>query len=363
MNLIATVTSKEMQKLRARWKLEGGIAVVPGQRAISQQNAAPVVELSTLEELTWPKEGFVLRAPGDDRSALPDGHAYAGAMFVYDWSTKEVVWESDWGDRLITPHGFVLADGVVYVADLEAANIFKVSLSEPGKLLSRISHPALNDIHGIARTKRGLLVSNCGTDCLIELDFAGNSLWEWWAGDHGMTLTPSGLTREAGRGGEHRNRYYHTRYQVTHVNNVDCYGPNDEYVLATLFHQGMIVRIDRTNPRARQRAEIVLAGLARPHGPIPYSGGWLVCNSLGKEIVTLDPELDVVERIPYDGGWIQDATELSNGHILLNDVDNHVLVELAGPDWHEAERVPYDHSWRMAEIRELPDGWPSVTSH
>jgi hypothetical protein len=357
MNLIATITSKQMATLRARWKLEGGIPVVPGQRSVSAQNAAPVVELSTLEELTWPKEGYILRGHDDPGSSLPDHAAIAGSMIVYDWTAKRVVWESSWGDRLITPHGFVLADGCAYVADLEGANIFKVSLTEPGKLLARFSHPALNDIHGIARTSRGLLVANSGTDCLIELDFDGNALWEWWAAEHGMTMTPSGLSRESGRGREHRDRYYHTRYQATHVNQVDVYGPHDEYVVATLFHQGMVVRIDRTLPPARQRAEIVLAGLARPHGPIPYSAGWLVCNSLGKEIVTLDRELETVERIPYDGGWIQDATELSNGHILLNDVDNHVLVELRGPDWGEVERVDYDPSWRMAEIREFPGRW------
>ena len=357
MNLLATITTKQASVIRARWKLEGGIPIVPGQRAISVQNRPAKIELTTLEQLTWPKEGYVLREPDDAGSSLPDHPAIAGGMVVYDWTAKRIVWESDWGDRLITPHGFVLADGIAYVADLEGANIFKVSLSEPGKLLGRISHPALNDIHGIARTKRGLLVANCGTDCLVELDFEGNALWEWCAAEHGLTMTPSGLSRSSGRGREHRNQFYHTRYQTTHVNNVDAYGDDDEYVLATLFHQGMIVRIDRTRPPEQQRAEIVLAGLARPHGPIPYSGGWLVCNSLGKEIVVLNAALAVVESIPYDGGWIQDATELSNGNIVLNDVDNHVLVELDARDRREVARVEYDADWRMAEIRELPGRW------
>lgn len=353
MLLAASVYTAQMQKLVARWKLEGGLPAVPGQKVNSNiTTGAAVAEVP----LSWKKDDLQI-LPNEVLGPTVTGPAeFAGTYVVYDWPSREIIWEAKWGNLLVTPAGHCFANGVLYIADLEAGNIFIVDADqEPGKLLKRISHPYLNDIHSLERTKRGLLVTASGTDCILELDLDGNLLWDWWAVEHGYALTPSGKERTPGRGQEHRDIYYHTRFQTTHLNCANIQDPAEErFVLCLLFHQGQMIRIDRSLPAAEQHAEVVLDGLARPHSLEKIPEGWIFCNSLSKELVIINDDLKVISNIPYDGGWIQDCTRLPNGNILLNDVDNHVLVEFEGPPYKVINTTPYNQSWRMGELVVVP---------
>ncbi len=359
--IAATVVTKQTEKLKKRWKLEGGLPPVPGQKTFPEPSAAPPGPPADIP-LHWKKENYRLLAPGELGPSMDDKDPeFAGSMVVFDWETRSIIWESQWGNTVLTPCGFSFADGGVYVGDLEGAHVFKVDLRDkPGQVVERISHPSLNDLHSVQRTPRGLLVTCSGTDLVMELDLQGNALWEWWAAENGFDMTPVGKRRISGRGSEQRNQYYHTRFQTTHVNKAVLTGPGDGRVLMTLFHQGIFACIDRARPLAEQRAEVVLSGLARPHGPSRFGDGWLVCNSLGKELVTLDASLKVTSRIDYPGGWIQDCTMLSNGNLLLNDVDNHVIVELGGPSWAEVSRFEYDANWRLGDILQVPNEYVPV---
>ncbi len=353
MLLAASVYTAKMQQLISRWKLEGGLPPVPGQKvaSLTAATAAPVEV-----PLSWKKDDLKI-LPNDDLGPTITGQPdFAGTYVVYDWGTREIIWQANWGSMLVTPAGHCFADGYLYLCDLEAGNIFKVDVDqEPGKLLKRISHPYLNDIHSLERTKRGLLVTASGTDMILELDLDGNLLWEWWATEHGYTKTPSGKERTPGRGQEHRDTYYHTRYQTTHLNCANIEDPEEErFVLCLLFHQGQLIRIDRSLPPEQQHATVMLEGLARPHSLEKMPGGWIFCNSLSKELVLIDDDLKILSTIPYDGGWIQDCTLLPNGRILLNDVDKHVLVEFAGPPWEIVNSTPYNQDWRMGELVIVP---------
>jgi hypothetical protein len=354
MLIAASVYTTNSEQLRARWKLESGLPAVPGQKIHTPAVTGPQ---NTTSPLTWTKDEYVFHdADSLGPSLVPDMN-YAGAFVVYDWDRKEIVWQADWGHYLGNPAGVCFADGRLYVSDFEASNIFEIDLDQhPGKLLKRISHPYFNDLHSLERTKRGLLSASCGTDLVIETDLDGNLLWEWWAAEHGYAVTPSGEPRESGRNGEHRNRYYHTKFQATHVNCATIRDREEErYVLCLLFHQGLLVQIDRSLPPDEQKGEIILEGLARPHALEKIPGGWILANTLGKELILLNDDLKLQQTIPYDGGWIQDCTRLPNGNILLNDVDNHVLVELAGPDWQIVNRTEYPAAWRMGELVVVPE--------
>jgi hypothetical protein len=353
MLLAASVYTCQMQKVVERWKLEGGLPPVPGQKvdSLTATSTAPVEV-----PLFWKKDDLKI-LPKDDLGPSITGPAeFAGTFVVYNWDSREIIWQADWGKMVSMPAGHCFADGCMYINDLEGGNIFQVDLeNEPGRLLKRISHPYLNDIHSLERTKRGLLVTASGTDTILELDMDGNLLWEWWAYEHGYDTSPSGKKRQPERDKEHRDIYYHTRYQTTHLNCANIQDPEKErFVLSTLFHQGQLIRIDRSLPRSEQHGEVILEGLGRPHSIEKIPGGWICCNSVGKELVLLDEDLKVKDKIPYDGGWIQDCTRLPNGHVLLNDVDNHVLVEFAGPPWEIVQKTPYDQNWRMGELAVVP---------
>src|ERR1700728_3688305 len=103
----------------------------------------------------------------------------------------------------------------------------------------------------------------------------GNAVWEWEAAEHGCYVSPSGYSRTAGRGKEHRDQYYHTRYQSTHLNCANVRDPGDDsLILAMIFHQGLLVEIDRSLPPEDQKPRVILEGLARPHGLEKIPGGW-----------------------------------------------------------------------------------------
>lgn len=354
MLLAATVYTTQMAKLQARWKLEGGLPPVPGQKVNSAMTSATApVEVP----LTWMKEEYRLIPEGELGPSILGNPDYAGTFVIYDWDTREIIWQSNWGNMLVTPAGYCFADGCLYMNDLEGANIFQIDLEkEPGRLLKRISHPYLNDLHSLERTKRGLLATCSGTDLIIELDLDGNSLWEWWAAEHGYTMTPSGKTRGSGRNMEHRNQYYHTRFQTTHLNCATVGDPrgDERLILCLLFHQGVLIEIDRSLPAEKQDGVVRLEGLARPHSLEKFPGGWIFCNSLSKELVLIDDDLKITDRIAYDGGWIQDCTRLPNGNIVLNDVDNHVLIEFAGTPYEAVKTTSYDSNWRMGELVVVP---------
>jgi hypothetical protein len=313
---------------------------------------------STDASMFWEKENYRLLDADDQGPACVGDVSFGGLYVVYDWTTKRIVWRSDWANALVTPSGFCFADDRLYLADLEGAQIFAVDIADwPGRLLSRLSHEYLNDVHSVERTRRGFLVAASGVDLILEMDMAGRPLWEWWAAEHGYTMTPCGRERMAGRDREHRNIYYHTRYHATHVNAATFRDETERQVLALLFHQGALVQIDRTLAPEKQRAELVLDGLGKPHGLERVPGGWLLCNSLSREILLLDDALKISRKFRYEGGWVQDCTRLSNGNILLNDVDNHRLVELDPETWTEVSVTLYDSEWRMGELLELPPSY------
>jgi hypothetical protein len=350
----ASIFTRQRQHIVERWAREGGLPPVAGNIANNPLTTGPI-ETPT---------GLVLRGPRDDYRLLPEGQlaeaclgnpAEAGGMVVLDWEAAGVVWESAWGNLIYTPAGFCFADGAVYVNDLLGCGVFKVGIeNRTGQPLDRISHPYMNDLHGLERSSRGLLLASSGVDAIIEVDLHGRLLYEWWAADHGFTAGPSGIVHEDGRGREHRDKFYHTRYQSTHVNTAVFQDRAERFILALLFHQGQLVRIDRAKPAHLQEAEVILDGLARPHGLERTSDGWILCSSAACELILLDGDFRVKKRVRLDAGWLQDCTMLSNGSVLLNDVDNHSLIEVSGSDFRVVGKWVYPKEWRIDEIMEVP---------
>jgi hypothetical protein len=354
MLILGAIITTQRKRLVERWKLEGGVPRVPGQK-VESANTTWTPSPSTNVPLNWKKEDYILLPPGEIAPVTTKEPDYAGMLVVYDWDSKEIIWKEIWGRFLLNPTGCCFADGVLYVTDVEGASIFVIDVDRhPGRLLKRISHPNMSDLHSLERTSRGLLVTCSGNDSILEVDLDGNLLWQWWANEHGYVKTPSGDIRTSGRGLEHRDQYYHTRYQATHINVAVSEDPAERYILALLFHQGQLVRIDRGLPESDQHAQVIMDGLARPHALERFENGWTLANTLGKEILVLDQCLQVADRISYDGGWIQDSTRLSNGRLLLNDVDNTRLVEFAGSPYQAIETIPYLTDWRMGDLLEVP---------
>ena len=122
-----------------------------------------------------------------------------------------------------------------------------------------VSLPVFNMLHSLSRSKHGYLVASTGVDAILEFTARGDLLWDWWATEHGFEYTPAGEKRLLDKTIDHRGVKYGTLAQTTHVNSVAELP--DGTVLATLFHQGMIIAIDRETGNWQP----VLDGLDHPH--------------------------------------------------------------------------------------------------
>lgn len=354
LGVIASFFTKNHAAMERRWRQEGGLPPVPGTRVSNPLTTGPAGTPVHLE-LQAPRPHYRLPARGELGPASLGDPGDAGCVVVFDWTAKRPIWESSWGTVVYTPSGFCIDRRVMYVNDLEGSSVFEVDLSrQPGRLLRRISHPYMNDIHGLRRTRRGLLVASSGTDVVLEIDLHGRLIYEWWAADHGYHVAPAGLHRSAGRGQEHRDRFYHTRMQTTHLNAATFRDDDERLMLVVLFHQGQVIQVDRDAPPGTP--PVVLAeGLARPHGLTRIPSGWMIASSAAAELLVFDDNFGLTGRHRVDGGgWLQDLTMLSNGHVLVNDVDRHCVLELVPPGWQVAGRLDYHPNWRMDEIAELP---------
>lgn len=354
MYIAVSVVSAHIEETHKRWRLEAHLA--EGQtEPVVKDDRFSLEKQQPARDLHWPKEGYRLITDGSVQPAFADTSQFGGLMYVLDLQTGREVWRSDWGNLLATPSGFCFADGMLYCADLEGSSIFAVDLThEPGRLVRRISNPALNDVHYVTRTRRGLLLASTGTDMVVEMDLDGNSLYEWWAGDYGYTATIGGVERPSGRGAEHRDQYYHTRYQTTHLNAAQYRDAAETRLLVLLWHQGMLVEIDTTQPAAKQVPRPVLTGLSHPHSlkPLP-DGGWLIADSQAARLLVLDSQLRVHREIPSVDGWIQDAVALEHDRWLIADV-NRFRLGIQDAQGTILEELPFHRNWRVYGVEIIP---------
>lgn len=350
MFLAASISTARKELLVQRWNAE--------RQALGPHRLRDGALLEGDVVLRGVKDGF--RFPSEDElgPSFTNEKGEAGLFAVFEWPSGEVVWEQGWGAMLLSPFGFCFADDVLYLADQWGCSVFAIDVFEaPGRLLSRVSHPYLNDVHSVWRSRRGLLITSSGADAIIELDLEGNLLYEWWAAEHGYERTVSGDLRSAGRGLELRDKLFHTRYQATHVNEALFRDPEERFLLAILTKQGQVVQIDRQRPETDQEATVLVEGLVHPHGLRRTSFGWIVTSTESNEVLLMDEGFRFIDRISYRCPWIHDALLLSSGDIVLNDPVRSVLVQFTGPPWKMGRVVPYPTNWRLFRLVELADGY------
>src|ERR1700736_5582256 len=153
--------------------------------------------------------------------------------------------------------GMVTSDKGVFVTSFSGVHEVDSNLGIVRQNI--VSSPLFNALHSISRTERGYLVASTGLDLLLEFNRNGDILWSWWATDHGFEFTPTGSRRELDKSTDYRAVQFGTLAQTTHINSA-AELPGGR-VLASLFHQGMVIAIDRESGDWQP----VLEGLDHPH--------------------------------------------------------------------------------------------------
>ena len=194
-----------------------------------------------------------------------------------------------------------------------------------GKIVGVLSNNLFNDIHHLSESIQGnLLVVSTGVDGIIELDFANakKTLWDWLAPEHGYDKTPGGQKRMIDRTINYQKVSTITPLHTTHVNS--CLEYKKGKILATLFHQGTLIEIDKRS----KKSNVVLQGLKCPHFIRTTREGYLVSDTLNNRVFILDRSLRRKKIFKGDYNWLQDTIELSDGSFLLGDSNNARIVHL-----------------------------------
>lgn len=217
-----------------------------------------------------------------------------------------------------------------------------------------ISLPLFNALHSISRTRRGYLVASTGLDLLVEFNRAGDVLWTWWATDHGFTTTPTSRPRKVDKTADHRNVQYGTLSQTTHLNSA-AELPDGRF-LATLFHQGMVVVIDRESGEWRP----VLGDLDHPHSVrVLDEEHFTVADTVrGRALLarlTKKNEGEIESEVDADTNWLQDCRYDGNYNcwILVDGKNSRVNLRRGRAGSKTIAQFDFDPEWRLYESHVL----------
>ncbi|MBV8695014.1 MAG: hypothetical protein JO183_05945 [Ktedonobacteraceae bacterium] len=215
-----------------------------------------------------------------------------------------------------------------------------------------VSLPLFNALHSISRTRRGYLVASTGLDLLVEFNRDGQVLWSWWATDHGFDLTPTGFRRVIDKSADHRTLRYGTLQQTTHVNSA-AELPDGRF-LATLFHQGMVIVIDRETGEWQP----VLEDLDHPHAVrVIDEEHFTVADTIrGRALLAkINGKKRVEEEIETGTSWLQDCRYDANFNcwVLVDGKNSRITLRRGRSGKKTLAQFDFDPEWRLYEAHVL----------
>ncbi|CAF2958320.1 unnamed protein product [Rotaria sp. Silwood2] len=276
-----------------------------------------------------------------------------GKFIIINWINKEIVYMLD----LDAPAGFFIDSTHLYIANNRLNYISVIDLNTRIEI-RRIDNRAFNCLHSIHYIieNQTILVTSTGIDAIIQVNLQGEILHDWYATEHEYTMTPKGEQRNVLRDFDHHHYTYPTLHQTTHVNSAIIL--NEDYVLATLFHQGSLVQIDQRNGKSK----ILLSGLNCPHGIKRFKSvkkhniEWMLCNTKQNEILFLNDSFKITQKMFFeDVHWLQDASQIHNENIIIADANNSRIIEIDPILNTVISEFNYSTDWRIYQISDLTD--------
>jgi hypothetical protein len=291
----------------------------------------------------WAKRQDDLSCPVTTLGSLhKPGEDQGGLLCVLD---GEVIQSSV---ELSMSAGMAVSDKGVFVAALDA--IHEVSVDLLTIQHDVVSLPTFNLLHSLSRSQHGYLVASTGLDAIIEFTRDGRELWSWWATEHGFERTPRGERRVIDKTADHRSTKYGTLAQTTHVNSVAELP--DGRILASLFHQGMIIAIDRESGDW----QTVLEGLDHPHSIRVLSKDYVTVADTGRGrglmVKIKDGRGEIEVAVSANTTWLQDCLyDDRQDRWVLVDGKNSRIVQRSGISGDKMlTQLELDPEWRLYEV-------------
>lgn len=249
------------------------------------------------------------------------------------------------------PAGMALAENGVMVASIY--DVHRVSPDLSSIQQDTVSFPVFNMLHSLSQSRGGYLVASTGVDAILEFTPEGKLLWQWWATEHGFAQTPTGEARVLDKNVDHRGQKYGTLAQTTHVNSV-AELPNGT-VLATLFHQGMVIAIDRESGEWHS----VLDGLDHPHSVRILNEDYITVADTGRGrgllIHLKDGKGEIDAEVPAHTNWLQDCSyDYRNDRwVLVDGKNSRVVVRTGTAGEKKLAQFDLNPEWRLYEALPL----------
>lgn len=193
-----------------------------------------------------------------------------------------------------------------------------------GKIKGKIKNNLFNDLHSMDRYRdQLLLISSTGTDSLIEYDLrTGKKTWDWLASENGFDYSPTGEKVLIDREKNYNGCPTSTPKHSTHINGAIYF--SKKKILATLFHQGQLILIDKKT----KRHKVVLSGLKCPHHIRKTHSGYVISDTRNDQVLIMDKKFKVKKSIKNGFNWLQDSIELRNGSLLVIDSNNYRICRV-----------------------------------
>jgi hypothetical protein len=279
----------------------------------------------------------VLMSEGKRGSDKPFVKRLGGRIDIIDWATKKIAWSM----TVECPTGTYRASNDLLMANtLRSGAILAISLSQKA-ILTTIDNDLFNKPHSLVKTSSGWMVASTGTDAIVEVDSSGKTIYSFLFTEHGYKSDQLGGERIVDRETKHQGVEYPSLHQTTHVNYCRYVDEKESKIVATLFHPGELVLIDKE----ADTIQVVLRGLKNPHNLKDAGAGrHLLCNTSANTIMVLNDQLELTQELGADLGmsWVQDAIHCQKDDtIFAADADNHRILQL---DWSGKIIDTYDFS-------------------
>ncbi len=273
--------------------------------------------------------------------------------------------------RLTEPRGIDMCEGALAIA----AENKVYHLGREGKT-SILEDPWFSYIHTVRFNPDDpafLLISSSGLDLIKEYDInSGRCSYEWLAWEHGyaksrdpesgetvwLTRSPSEAERRRRRGERVRllenpqNEHLPTAMRAAFINSAD-YSDRPGKLIATFFHEGKVVEIDRESGSTRD----LLNDLKNPHGGHVYNAQLRATSTGSGEIVLQEGEreqrisLASLEGKPAELSkleWIQNS--ISHEHLIIAIDSNRTSFVIIDPASARYDLIPYDDNWAVQDL-------------
>jgi DNA-binding beta-propeller fold protein YncE len=281
--------------------------------------------------------------------------------------------------RLNDPIGIDVFEAKIALSSRDRVLVFDAA----NRRLETFENPWFATLHSVAFSKDGdcLLVASSGYDTIFELSVeSGRVLWDWNSWEHGYSVSVAG-GKVFTRNGRPPSAVEIDGRELVHVDpghfggagvpiwqrpvhlNGAAYD-HDGNILATLFHQGKAVKIDKVTGACVE----LVSNLDKPHAFLPdRAGGYLVTSTGGAEARTLlldrsfrvekcvSPSglFGIRDGFPEGEEWLQYATCLGSDLYSMVDIHRSSLF-LVSPERRAYRRIGFSRDWAVQMVIEVP---------